>query len=1045
MPFPQPSNLNDIRTLFDLSPDEEARLLTEGVLVLGNHRYESLGEVYSDWVQRDIPIIVTTDAWLHAFHVVHEDILKMVEAGHLIGMLEILVHELQNASVVMYAALPPTLLNVTAAVYGNVVLFSVACRLLNDSWPVPGYASSDVDSFVTNILDASLVQYYPGEDYTQYKPRGHYAGNATLEAYFRCMKWLGRRIFQLDDTFCLSLTSRHIRQAVLFSEMLRDSRIGDLWSVIYNVTGRFAGYADSVTPTLIQYAVDSVFGLSFVPNILESEANVTLLKEEFQKEVYPVSQIVPIAGMSPSKYCQVMGERWIPDGAAYQQTTDPNIMGRMLPTALESMYTMAGSQRALELITEQTKAYPALEPTLRALRADIEANYTETDWQSCIYTNWFKLLATLVEPFDDSYPAFMNTTAWLDEKLNTALGSYTQLRHDYILYAKQGGSYGVPSAAAIAEPIPEFYSELRELISHLHTLLIETNLTTSRISQHLNFLAGEVNSYENIAQKVKDGIPLATLEEELLRDFGEGPGKYGNKEPMLVADIFSDWESDRVLEEGVGPFNPLLVIHELPGDNPLIFVGLVFSYYEFTQPINNRLTDQEWEALLLINPPERPLWTNSFLHLESEDILQQYDKREKWLLFPSMGWDHILDICFNGEDTFYLVVSDYDYYSGFIYGFNTTTNGLQQIGTEEVCEIEYWNNSLIEFYENEIRKIDVNGTEVAYWMIPPSNVFIQDLTIDELEKKIIVACDSTPVFYEYSMEGTLLRTWGESGAGASQFQFIYSVTADNGYLTVIDVNLGLSIWSLSSTQMIKTLTAPTTDSSVRDLHRNQDGSFFCFDPFQGIVYKLSASGQILSRWTETGVNTVPKLSSLVPVNHTQLVVAHEEINQVSGNRSFYISIYGFNHSRPTRPLVNPLQNPNPSHNITVIWTTSKDLDGVVTFYRYEIAQSPLFYPLLNNGAHADTSLFIEWLENDTIFYFRVQAYDNEGWASGWSLIVNSYVLVPGTEPLPPEPPPPTPPPITPQATIINTCLALVVIFTIITGLTYLIGRKTDDE
>ncbi|MFW9831819.1 MAG: DUF3160 domain-containing protein, partial [Candidatus Thorarchaeota archaeon] len=767
--FPTPTNLDSISSLFNLSPEVVDRLLAEGVIVLGNHEYDELGRVYSDWAEsKEIPTIVTTDAWLHIFHVAHEDILKSVEEDHLVRLVETLVHELQNASITKYEEVLPSLANMTEAAYQNVVYFSVACRLLNDTWPVPAYALAEVQANLTKIYDASLVQEFPGEDYTQYKPRGHYAGNPTLEKYFRSMKWLSRGIFLLvEDPLYIrfpTLTARHLRQAVLFSEALRDNFAGDLWSVIYNVTAQFAGYADSVTPLLVQQAVNQVFGPIFSPAMLETQAGVTQLQEEFRKEIYPQPEILPFV-TSPyyPKYAQVMGERFIPDSAAFQQTVWPHIETRTLPTALEAMYTMLGSERALELITEQPYVDPLLEPILRNLHADVETRYTDTDWHSSVYMNWLHVLSTIVQPFNDSYPAFMNTTIWLDEKLNTALGSYTQLRHDYILYAKQGVTPFGGAVAAIAEPIPEFYSQLHDLFFHLHNLLLDTDLNTSRIDQLLSYLLAELAIYPTIAQKIKDEVPLTTNEIDALVGFGNGAGTYGNKEPMLIADIWTDSLTESILEEGVGRFNPLLIIHEAPNSDPLIYVGLVFSHYEFTIPWGNRLTDQEWQDLLLTNPPERPWWTDTFLHFEFEDYLQKYDRVAKWQL-PNLG-GHISDLCFDNRNTFYLSTSHGDIIRD-LHQFNASNLEYHKICEHDVDDFEFWNSSLYgpstyfdgQSLQNVICQYAVNGTLINEWSVPSRFI---DLTVDTMHQTIIAATSSTPIFYEYSTQGILLRTWGE--------------------------------------------------------------------------------------------------------------------------------------------------------------------------------------------------------------------------------------------------------------------------------------------
>jgi hypothetical protein len=48
-------------------------------------------------------------------------------------------------------------------------------------------------------------------------------------------------------------------------------------------------------------------------------------------------------------------------------------------------------------------------------------------------------------------------------------------------------------------------------------------------------------------------------------------------------------------------------------DDRMIYVGPVFSYYEFSQPAGKRLTDQEWRTMLQAQKePPRPEWTEAF-------------------------------------------------------------------------------------------------------------------------------------------------------------------------------------------------------------------------------------------------------------------------------------------------------------------------------------------------------------------------------------------------------------------------------------------------
>ena len=78
----------------------------------------------------------------------------------------------------------------------------------------------------------------------------------------------------------------------------------------------------------------------------------------------------------------------------------------------------------------------------------------------------------------------------------------------------------------------------------------------------------------------------------------------------LVADVHTDSNTSRVLEEGVGDAFPIYVVVMVEGEQ-VVAVGGVFSYYEFKQPMSDRLTDEAWQAM---SPkPDQPAWTGGFI------------------------------------------------------------------------------------------------------------------------------------------------------------------------------------------------------------------------------------------------------------------------------------------------------------------------------------------------------------------------------------------------------------------------------------------------
>ena len=62
-----------------------------------------------------------------------------------------------------------------------------------------------------------------------------------------------------------------------------------------------------------------------------------------------------------------------------------------------------------------------------------------SQWTENLYWSWLYTFRPLLAPKapDSGYPSFMTNDAWTRKDLNTVLGSWTELKHDTLLYAKQ--------------------------------------------------------------------------------------------------------------------------------------------------------------------------------------------------------------------------------------------------------------------------------------------------------------------------------------------------------------------------------------------------------------------------------------------------------------------------------------------------------------------------------------------------------------------------------------------------------------------------------
>ena len=89
-------------------------------------------------------------------------------------------------------------------------------------------------------------------------------------------------------------------------------------------------------------------------------------------------------------------------------------------------------------------------------------------------------------------------------------------------------------------------------------------------------------------------------------------GSRADEKMSLVADVHTDLNIGQVLEEAVGcQFNIYVIVEDHKGRR--LCRGGVFSYYEFKQPLSERLTDEQWQHMLEQGEgPPLPQWTSTF-------------------------------------------------------------------------------------------------------------------------------------------------------------------------------------------------------------------------------------------------------------------------------------------------------------------------------------------------------------------------------------------------------------------------------------------------
>jgi hypothetical protein len=303
---------------------------------------------------------------------------------------------------------------------------------------------------------------------------------------------------------------------------------------------------------------------------------------------------------------------------------------RAFPRGLDVMAVL-GSERAYQILknegdTQYQGKDTSYDKQLSSLRQQF-SEFETTDWNRSLYWAWLYALKPLLEEFGEGYPSFMQTQAWQDKELNTSLSSWTELRHDTILYAKQSYTPGLESAPpppqpvlGYVEPVPEFYARMLALTRMTGDGLAHLNALSEAEEGRLKSLEEILSKLLDISQDELENKELKESDYEFIRNFGTeleaivaGVETEG-KETTLVADVHTDVNEPRqVLEEGTGYVDLILVAYRLPDGRIIAGAGPVISYYEFKHPMSDRLTDEAWKEILEQGqPPERPSWIRSF-------------------------------------------------------------------------------------------------------------------------------------------------------------------------------------------------------------------------------------------------------------------------------------------------------------------------------------------------------------------------------------------------------------------------------------------------
>jgi hypothetical protein len=488
-------------------------------------------------------------------------------------------------------------------------------------------------------------------DYTQFTPRSHYAKTSLLRAYFRAMMYLGRNSYLLSSP---EAVSDALLLAYLMASPGPDGQplVKD-WQKLMEITGFYAGASDDIGyPEWRNFVVKVLGTEKFAPAAAVNPEVLTKISQQLAELRPPrilsdviISDAVPQQTkaelLASTKALRIFGQRF---------TFDAWILGRLtagqekttvhLPSTPSALFVPAafGDNAAREFagafLKQEAPPFSDAEVSafygkLDEVAADLK-KVQEVEWYSSVGTAWLKLLGTLPQTFGPGYPRYMRGKLFPLKQLQTFLGSYTELKHDTLLYVKQnfaerggGGDENQPPVPkGFVEPNMAFWQELARLVDYTMAGFKKYGLFSKELEEfgRLNSFKTRINFYTSLAVKELRGTPLSEEDYEKLRSgnlsFLAEPLVEGaileekEKRAGLIADIHTDAVKGQILYEATGEPYFILALVGNEGVSRLT-VGAAFNYYEFTGPLTSRYTDADWQARVYTVPPHlprKPFW-----------------------------------------------------------------------------------------------------------------------------------------------------------------------------------------------------------------------------------------------------------------------------------------------------------------------------------------------------------------------------------------------------------------------------------------------------
>jgi len=452
--------------------EKDVEALADRKVLMTNEVFK---QVFDPYIHADLPMFITSDSLLAAFHVLYEESVLRMERANARRLPDILRHiwrglEAQKPPTPPPGTDPANVRMGRRAWQRARVTVGTALALLGEA---PDGAGENVARLVkeevrkvleAKTLDPAKIEQsmpawlgtsddtFTGIDYSRYKPRGFYTESDALKRYFRAVSWLQSLPFRVSKDEELAAALLLGRAAA--EDRFEDDRARMAFQEYFRTFRDFVGARDDWDLLKAAEAARWGEGLKGMRERLLAEARRGG-EEPMINDLVRFPPNDPRVPASEPNF-RILSAYRTPDAILFHRTTDLRDFGdRLLPSGLEVAASL-GSDYARARVPgpQREKVLRVLDETLPIFRG----------WS--LYCDYLDCLRCLLDEPESDAPAFLKGEPWRAKSCQTALAGWAQLRHTWALQAKQSVTYLGKTILppGFVEPEPDFFGRMARLV-----------------------------------------------------------------------------------------------------------------------------------------------------------------------------------------------------------------------------------------------------------------------------------------------------------------------------------------------------------------------------------------------------------------------------------------------------------------------------------------------------------------------------------------------------------------------------------------------------